>query len=239
MMRAAGTISRRVIHLAFGHCHPKPCRTAVAATGSGRVLLVIVGESPGGSARASRAPRPRRPGRGSAGAARRPAGRLPAQRRARSRASPRPGFWPRPGPQPAAARHSLRQGLAAATDRPVLDALRLGQRHAAPVMGPGRLHPVRRPGQRGSRPPAVRVASYPAPVIRRARLPVGGAPWGRRRLPGRSALRVPPRHAATAPKARAVWRRASSAASSRLITKAPGWAAVQRCAITGLVNSHT
>jgi hypothetical protein len=41
------------------------------------------------------------------------------------------------------------------------------------------------------------------------------------------------------PKARAAWRRASSAASLRLITTVPGWAVVHCCAVAGLVKCCT
>src|SRR5919108_5550188 len=54
---------------------------------------------------------------------------------------------------------------------------------------------------------------------------------------GPRTLPVTPGDAATAvPKNRAVWRRASSSASPRLITKVPGWPAVQRCAVAGLAK---
>jgi hypothetical protein len=46
-------------------------------------------------------------------------------------------------------------------------------------------------------------------------------------------------YADAAPKARAAWRRASSAASPRLITKVPGWAAVHCCAVAGPVKCST
>jgi len=57
---------------------------------------------------------------------------------------------------------------------------------------------------------------------------------------GPRTLPVTPGHADMAvPKNRAVWRRASSVASSRLITKVPGWPAVQRCPVAGLAKCST
>lgn len=51
------------------------------------------------------------------------------------------------------------------------------------------------------------------------------------------ALPATPGHAAAAvPKVRAVWRRASSVAASRLITKVPGWVAVHWVAVLRLVK---
>ena len=100
-------------------------------------------------------------------------------------------------------------------------------RPPAPRQGPARARP--RPGLQLR--PGQRSAAAPRSTRR-----------GRAAATGRLAQNAPltPGHADMAvPKDRAVWRRASSVASSRLITKVPGWLAVQRCPVAGLAKCST
>jgi len=102
--------------------------------------------------------------------------------------------------------------------------------------GPASLPAAADTGPRSGRG-LLRPAVYGWPRARRAgRLPRAVVVIGSTARPWRPGTAA---HASAAPKNRAVWRRANSAASARLITKVPGWAAVHRFAVAGPVKCST
>ena len=112
---------------------------------------------------------------------------------------------------------------------------------AAPAAGPGDQLRALKPGPLSSRPAAVRAPSSPsspAPAICGCPARRWGA-VGHAAAAGRAAVMTRPGHPDAMPNIRAAWRRASSAASARLITKVPGWPAVQRRAAAGPVKCST
>ena len=114
-----------------------------------------------------------------------------------------------------------------------------GRYRAAASADPGSRYRLVRRGRLGSSPAAVRAGSFPSASDPWCPADQCGRRWGMRWLACRLPMMAPPGHPGAAPKARAAWRRANSAASPGLITKVPGWAAVQRSALAGPVKCRT